>query len=179
MDFKELSNLISFPLGIPSIYKLRLGMLACEIEDYQVQLDQKETDDNHLNEFLRNYDVMVEATFDNCCGRVFEISVSVSVQNLSESQIKSLYNYYVFQINTIDKNFVITTNSDDTVKVIDANIRSDLFNVSIKLTQNHNYVLIIFSVDSDAKLDMLRCLTIIERHDADFFFDMIKYFYKN
>lgn len=58
MDFKELSNLISFPLGIPSIYKLRLGMLACEIEDFQVQLDQKETDDNHLNEFLRNYDVM-------------------------------------------------------------------------------------------------------------------------
>lgn len=33
-------------------------MLACEIEDFQVQLDQKETDDNHLNVFLRNYDVM-------------------------------------------------------------------------------------------------------------------------
>ena len=43
MKYDELKELILFPMGLPSVYHIRLGMSNYETEDYQEQLDMKET----------------------------------------------------------------------------------------------------------------------------------------
>ena len=54
MKYDELKELILFPMGLPSVYHIRLGMSNYETEDYQEQLDKKETDEI-INIVIDNY----------------------------------------------------------------------------------------------------------------------------
>ena len=54
MDYKELDSLITFRMGLPSIYHIMLGMSMYQTEEYAKELDRKETDNYDLNAFLKN-----------------------------------------------------------------------------------------------------------------------------
>lgn len=52
MNYKELDNLITFKMGVPSLYHIMLGMSSDETEEYQTALDEMNTDNYDLNDFL-------------------------------------------------------------------------------------------------------------------------------
>ena len=96
MKYDELKELILFPMGLPSVYHIRLGMSNYETEDYQEQLDKKETDNYTLNDFLKKYDVVVEQGFSDDLN-VTEICISIPLNELSERDIRLLFDSISFE----------------------------------------------------------------------------------
>lgn len=174
MNRNELKELISFPLGIPSIYHIRLGLSPDEIDEYQSQIDKKETDNYNLNDFLKKYDVFVEMIFNDDM-KVIEISISIPVEELSERDLNLIHDAFAYNIDTVEKKFSITTDAADSIKELESFIHTDLFDVEFSLNENHNFIVITFSTDDEVKIDMLRCLSIISQNEKDFVNDMVKY----
>lgn len=174
MKYDELKELILFPMGLPSVYHIRLGMSNYETEDYQEQLDMKETDNYTLNDFLKKYDVVVEQGFSDDLN-VTEICISIPLNELSERDIRLLFDSISYKMDTVEKKFSITTDSDDSVKELESTIHSDLFDVRIYLNESHDNVVISFSTDDDVKTDMLRCLSIISKNEKSFLNDIMRY----
>ena len=73
MNYQELDNLITFKMGFPSPYHIMLGMSSDETEDYEKELENKETDNYDLNDFLNKYNVSVERTAFTAEWRLREI----------------------------------------------------------------------------------------------------------
>ena len=174
MKYDELKELIVFPMGLPSVYHIGLGMSNYETEDYQEQLDKKETDNYTLNDFLKKYDVVVEQGFSDDLN-VTEICISIPLNELSERDIRLLFDSISYKMDTVEKKFSITTDSDDSVKELESTIHSDLFDVRIYLNESHDNVVISFSTDDDVKTDMLRCLSIISKNEKSFLNDIMRY----
>lgn len=174
MNYKEITKLLLFPLGIPSVFYLRLGMLDCETDSFQIQLDQCETEDTYINEFLQKYDVKVETSSDER-GRIYEIRILIPAMELPESQIKTLVDSISHQIDTQEKKYSITNSSDDSISVLNASIHTDLYDVNVRAGEGQDHVVIAFSTDDVVKLDMLRCLAIIADNDRDFYYNIMKF----
>lgn len=174
MKYDELKELILFPLGLPSVYHIRLGMSNYETEEYQEQLEKKETDDYNLNDFLKKYDIVVEQGFNDDLN-VVEICISIPLDELPERDIRLLFDSIAYKMDTVEKKFSITTDSDDSVKELESTIHSDLFDVRICLNESRDNIVISFSTDDDAKIDMLRCLSIISKNEKSFLNDIVRY----
>ena len=63
MNTKDLDSLISFKMGLPSLYHIMLGMSIDETNDYEKEIENRQTDNYDLNDFLKEYNIGVERTF--------------------------------------------------------------------------------------------------------------------
>ena len=87
MDYKELDSLITFRMGLPSIYHIMLGMSMYQTEEYAKELDRKETDNYDLNAFLKKYGVKVERTgfTGDTYMQLDEISIMIPINHLEDN----------------------------------------------------------------------------------------------
>jgi len=179
MTYKELDNLITFKMGLPSLYHIMLGMSVDETDEYQNQLDNQQTDNFDLNGFLKEYGVIVEREGFTEKMLIHDMSVSIPVEHITEHSIKRLYDELAARMNVVNKQFSITTNADDSIIDLDAKIHTDWFDV--KFTQltdaakGMDYVVISFICEDDVNLDKLRCLTIIANNEKKFADEIFEY----
>jgi hypothetical protein len=179
MTYKELENLITFKMGLPSLYHIMLGMSIDETDEYQNELDNQQTDNYNLNDFLKEYGVIVERERFTEKMLIHDMSVSIPVEHITEHSIKRLYDELAARMNVVNKQFSITTNADDSIIDLDAKVHTDWFDV--KLTQltdaakGMNYVVISFICEDDVNLDKLRCLTIIANNEKKFADEIFEY----
>ena len=172
MNYNELKKLIFFPAGIPSIYRIKLGMSVDEAECYQKELDAKKTDNYDINDMLNKYDVTVEEGFleyheyDDIM-IVNNIDVFIPATELSEYDVRKLHEYIGYEMEAIEKKFSITTDADDSIKELDATLHAELYDVSIRLNEDHDYIIISFCAnDNEDTIDMLRCISIISYYET-------------
>ena len=57
MNTKDLDSLISFKMGLPSLYHIMLGMSIDETNDYEKEIENRQTDNYDLNDFLKEYNM--------------------------------------------------------------------------------------------------------------------------
>ncbi len=183
MNYQELDNLITFKMGLPSLYHIMLGMSSDETEDYEKELENKETDNYDLNDFLKKYDVSIERTAFTAEWRLHEISLFISIEHFEEKDAKMLYNYFVYRMNVVEKKFSFTSRTDDTIKDLNISIHTDLYDVIItKETNEENgseRIVILFTSEDEEKLDKLRCLAIIANNETSFADDIWGYMERN
>ena len=179
MTYKELDNLITFKMGLPSLYHIMLGMSVDETDEYQNELDNQQTDNYDLNDFLKEYGVIVEREGFTEKMLIHDMSLSIPIEYLSEHSIKRLFDELVARMNVVNKRFSITTNADDSIQELDSTIHTDLFDVKITsftdVEKEIDNVVISFICDDDLKLDKLRCLSIIANYEKKFADEVFEY----
>jgi len=183
MNYKELDTLITFKMGIPSIYHIMLGMSCDETEDCQTELSGKNTDNFDLNDFLKKYDVTVERTAFTSSFRLCGLTITFPLELIKENDAKMLFNYFACRENIIEKKFSFTSGTDDSIKDLNIVCKYDLFEVQIeKETDVENecqFVVIRISSDDDVNLDKLLCIAIISNNEKGFWGDVCEYVDKN
>lgn len=179
MNYKELDNLITFKMGVPSLYHIMLGMSSDETEEYQTGLDEMNTDNYDLNEFLKKYDITVERTAFTSSFRLQELTITIPLEHIKENDVKMLFNYFAFKENVLEKKFSFTSDTDDSIKDLNIIIHFDLFDVKITKETNANsgdeYIVIMFVSEDDENLDKLRCIAIIANNEKSFMDEVIDY----
>ena len=179
MTYKELDNLITFKMGLPSLYHIMLGMSVDETDEYQDQLDNQQTDNYDLNGFLKEYGVIVEREGFTEKMLIHDMSVSIPLEYITEHSIQRLYDELAARMNVVNKQFSITTNADDSIIDLDAKIHTDWFDVKFILftdaEKEMEFVVISFICEDDVNLDKLRCLTIIANNEKKFADEIFEY----
>jgi len=184
MIYKELDNLITFKMGLPSLYHIMLGMSVDETDEYQNELDNQQTDNYNLNDFLKEYGVIVEREGFTEKMLIHDMSVSIPVEHITEHSIKRLFDELSARMNNVvNKQFNITTNADNSIVDLDAKIRTDWFDVKIaRLTdaeKGMDNVVISFICEDDVNLDKLRCIAIIADNEKEFAEEVFEYVNRN
>ena len=179
MTYKELDNLFTFKMGLPSLYHIMLGMSVDETDEFQNELDNQQTDNYNLNDFLKEYGVIVEREGFTEKMLIHDMSVSIPVEHITEHSIKRLYDELAARMNVVNKQFSITTNADDSIIDLDAKIHTDWFDVKfIRFTdaeKGMDYVFISFICEDDVNLDKLRCIAIIADNEKEFAEEIFEY----
>lgn len=183
MNYKELDTLITFKMGIPSLYHIMLGMSCEETEDYQRELDEKNTDNYDLNDFLKKYDISVERTAFTNSFRLHELTITFPLEHVKENDAKMLFNYFACRENVIEKKFSFTSGTDDSIKDLNIVCKYDLFEVQIEketdVENESQFVVIRIVSDDDVNLDKLLCLAIISNNEKGFWGEVCEYVDKN
>ena len=183
MTYKELDNLITFKMGLPSLYHIMLGMSVDETDEYQNELDNQQTDNYDLNDFLKEYGVIVEREGFTEKMLIHDMSISIPIEYLTEYSIKRLYDELVARMNVVNKRFSITTNADDSIQELDSMIHTDLYDVKIirctDAEKGMDYVVISFICEDDVNLDKLRCIGIIANNEKKFAEEVFDYVNRN
>lgn len=177
MNSKELDNLITFKMGIPSLYHIMLGMSNDETEDYQKELDNRNTDNYDLNDFLNKYEVMVERTaFDSAC-RIHELMIAIPIEHIKENEIQLLYKYFSNRMNIIEKECNVTSDANDNIKELNITIRSELYDVTFRIAEydNGRRLETIIVSNEEEQIKMLACLAIIANYEKDFADKLFEY----
>jgi hypothetical protein len=179
MNYKELDNLVTFKMGVPSLYHIMLGMSSDETEEYQTALDEMNTDNYDLNDFLKKYDITVERTAFTSSFRLHELTITIPLEHIKENDVKMLFNYFACKENVLEKKFSFTSDTDDSIKDLNMIIHFDLFDVIIKKENNVNtgddYIVIMFVSEDDVKLDKLRCLAVFSNNEKSFMDEVFGY----
>lgn len=179
MTYKELDNLITFKMGLPSLYHIMLGMSVDETDEFQNELDNQQTDNYNLNDFLKEYGVIVEREGFTEKMLIHDMSVSIPVEHITEHSIKRLYDELAARMNVVNKQFSITTNADDSIIDLDAKIHTDWFDVKFTrftdAEKGMDYVFISFICEDDVNLDKLRCIAIIADNEKGFAEEIFEY----
>lgn len=115
MTTKELDNLITFKMGLPSLYHIMLGMSMDETADYEQELENRQTDNYDLNDILKKYGVKVERTGFSDEYRLSVISVYIPLEHIGERELKMLFDYFTFRMDVVEKKFNYTSNADDEI----------------------------------------------------------------
>ncbi len=179
MNYKELDNLITFKMGVPSLYHIMLGMSSDETEEYQTALDEMNTDNYDLNDFLKKYDIIVERTAFTSSFRLHELTITIPLEQIKEKDVKMLFNYFAYKENVLEKKFSFTSDTDDSIKDLNVIIHFDLFDVRITketcTDSGDEYIVILFVSEDDVNLDKLRCLAIFSNNEKSFMDEVIGY----
>ena len=179
MNYQELDNLITFKMGLPSLYHIMLGMSSDETEDYEQKLIDRATDNYNLNDFLKKYDIIVERTAFTEDMRLHEITVTIPIEHIEEKDVQMLYNYFAYRMNVVEKQFYFTSDANDTIKNLNISIHSDLYDVRItKETDEESgeeRIVILFISEDEVNLDKLRCLAIITKNEKSFADEVFEY----
>lgn len=179
MNTKDLDSLISFKMGLPSLYHIMLGMSEDETDGYQKELDERQTDNYDLNDLLKNYDIAVEREAFSDEWRLNEIAVYIPIEHLSEKNIKQICDNLTYKMQAKEKHFSITTDGDDVIMDLNASIHSDLYDVTITTTiregTEQENVVVTFISEDDVNLDKLRCLAVIANNEKRFAKDITEY----
>ena len=182
MNTQQLDSLITFKLGLPSLYHIMLGMAEDETQSYQEEIDNQKTDKYDLNDFIKSYDVLVERNAFSDKWRLKDLSFSIPLEQLTEKDIKMLFDYLSYRVQVIEKQFCIKNGGDNTIKEIDCTINTALYDIKITCGKNEsddNRVFISFTSENDISLDKLRCLSIILNNERCFATDLFDYISQN
>jgi hypothetical protein len=184
MDYKELDSLITFRMGLPSIYHIMLGMSMNQTEEYAKELDRKETDNYDLNAFLKKYGVKVERTgfTGDTYMQLDEISIMIPINHLEEKDAKKLYDYFSYRSNVIEKRFSFTSDTDDFIKELNIFIHTDLYDITVTQETDDEigkHIFIDFEADRDVNIDKLCCLAIIANNEKGFAKELLDYVEEN
>ena len=178
MNNKELDSLITFKMGIPSLYHIMLGMSDDETEDYQKELDDRNTDNYDLNDFLKKYEVFVERTSFNSALRIHELTISIPLEHVKENDVQLLYKYFSYRMNIVEKKYSVTSDVNDNIKELDITIRSELYDVTFRVTEFDDGSRLEITIVSDEE-DMLACLATIANNEKDFADKLFEYVQQN
>lgn len=181
MTTKELDTLITFKMGLPSLYHIMLGMSDDETGNYEKDLEKCKTDNYDLNDFLKKYAIIVEKSAFTVKRRLKEMTISLPIELIKERELKMLFDYFIFRMNVVEKKFFFTSNANEELCEFNILIRSDLYDVTItKSEENENkYVNISLFSKDDINLDKLRCLAIIVNNEKRFMKDIMDYVNNN
>jgi len=175
MNTKDLDSLISFKMGLPSLYHIMLGMSIDETNDYEKEIENRQTDNYDLNDFLKEYNIGVERTGFTGEMVLSEITVSVPLEHITERDLKMLFDYFSFRMNVVEKKFNYTSNANDDLCELDILIHSDLYDVKITKDEENGTINISFVMGDETNPDMLRCLAIIANNDKCFAKELFEY----
>ena len=177
MTYKELDNLITFKMGLPSLYHIMLGMAMDETDDYEKEIENRQTDNYDLNDFLKKYSIVVERTAFTGEMRLKEMTISIPLEYIKEKDLKMLFDYFVYRMDVVEKRFNFASKSNDEICELDILIRSELYDVTITKSEvnDNEYIVITFFSEENINLDKLRCLAIIVNNEKQFVKELFEY----
>lgn len=175
MTTKELDNLISFKMGLPSLYHIMLGMTIEETNEYEMEIGKRQTDNYDLNDFLKQYEITVERTAFTSEMCLSEITVYIPLENVKERDLKVLFDYFAFRMEVIEKRFNYSSNAIDEICDLDILIHSELYDVRISINEDSDQLAISFVPGEDVNIDIFRCLAIIANNERQFAKEIIEY----
>ena len=130
MTYKELDSLITFKMGLPSLYHIMLGLSMDETDDYEKEIESRQTDNYDLNDLLKKYDIIVERMVFSAQWRLSEMTISIPLEHIKEKDAKMLYDYFVYRIDVKGKKYNITSTASGEICELDIVIHSNLYDVT-------------------------------------------------
>ena len=178
MIYNELDSLILFKMGHPSLYHIMLGMPWEEIDEYQEEIKQQETDNYDLNDVLKNYSIEVETPALIGC-RISEMTISIPMEFITEAELKTIYSHLASKMHVVTKQYNVTLDADDTIQDVDIYVHADLYDMRIVKVEKESigidFLVISFVTEDDINLDKLGCLSVIANHEKDFGKEIVEY----
>lgn len=182
MIYNELDSLITFKMGLPSLYHMMLGMSAEETVDYQEELDQQATDNYDLNDFLKKYNVIVEKAAYIGCFKLSEMTISIPMEFITAGELKTLFSHLSSKMHVVTKQYNVTLDADDNIQDVDICVHADLYDMKIVKENNEDigidYLVISFVTEDDTNLDKLGCLAVIANNEKSFGKELVEYINK-
>ena len=182
MIYNELDSLITFKMGLPSLYHMMLGMSAEETVDYQEEIDQQATDNYDLNNFLKKYNVRVEKAAYIGCFKLSEMTISIPMEFITAGELKTLFSHLSSKMHVVTKQYNVTLDADDNIQDVDICVHADLYDMKIVKENNEDngidYLVISFVTEDDTNLDKLGCLAVIANNEKSFSKELVEYINK-
>ena len=175
MTRNELDSLITFKMGLPSLYHIMLGMAMDETDDYEKEIENRQTDNYDLNDFLKKYSIVVERTAFTGEMRLEEMTITIPLEYIKEKDLQKLFDYFVNRMDVVEKRLHFTSNSNDDICELDILLRSSLYDVRITKNENGDRAVITFASEDVVNLDKLRCLAIIANNESNFAKELFEY----
>ncbi|MBP5589324.1 MAG: hypothetical protein J6X26_02175 [Bacteroidales bacterium] len=165
MNYQELDNLITFKMGVPSLYHIMLGMYEKDTGCFEYELTTRETDNYKLNIFLKKYNVNVERTSITLDHRVHEITVTIPYKKIEKTDPILLFNYFLHRTNFVVTHFQLDLETDNCQRALFIIIHSNYYDIQITKERyedekDMDYIVIKFKT-YDIFIDKLHCLAII------------------
>ena len=178
MIYNELDSLILFKMGLPSLYHIMLGMPWEEIDEYQEEIKQQETDNYDLNDILKKYSVEVETPALIGC-RISEMTISIPMEFITEAELKTLYSHLASKMHVVTKQYNVTLDANDNIQEVDICVHADLYDMKIVKEERESigidFLIISFATEDDTNLDKLACLSVVSNKDKSFGKELAEY----
>lgn len=178
MIYNELDSLITFKMGLPSLYHIMLGMPWEEIDEYQEKIKQQETDNYDLNDVLKKYSIEVEAPALIGC-RISEMTISIPMEFITEAELKTLYRHLASKMHVVTKQYNVTMDANDNVLEVDICAHADLYDMKIVKAEKESigidFLIISFVTEDDTNLDKLGCLSVVANNEKCFAEELVEY----